>query len=354
MRNGFFALATAALLAAPSAAADDKLEVGSPAPKIQVKEWVRGTPVTELKADHTYVVEFWATWCGPCKKSIPHLSELQKQYGDKVTMIGVSVWEEDQSRVAPFVEKMGDKMAYTVAMDLVNDEGDGFMAKNWMQAAKQKGIPSAFIVRDNKIQWIGHPSKIDDTLAKVVAGEWSLEAAAKEKEKASRIQEIQTKLLPAAYQAKKWEDGVALMDELFQLRPAAENEMGGRKFAMLVNGKAFDKAYGYGGKLVDGIYKDDAQNLNLIAWTIVDPMAPLDKQDLDLALRAAERADELTKHSDPAILDTLAKVHFDKGNLEKALEIQKIAAEHAKGSQFEKEIGDRLKQYEEAVETQGV
>ena len=50
--------------------------------------------------------------------SIPHLTELQKKYKDKgVTFIGVSVWEQDQNAVAPFVKAMGDQMDYTVAID---------------------------------------------------------------------------------------------------------------------------------------------------------------------------------------------------------------------------------------------
>jgi len=46
--------------------------------------------------DKTYVVEFWATWCGPCKATIPHLTKLQKEHPD-VTFIGVSVFENDTS-----------------------------------------------------------------------------------------------------------------------------------------------------------------------------------------------------------------------------------------------------------------
>ena len=66
------------------------LKVGDPAPKIEVKSFVKGEPVKTFEAGKTYVVEFWATWCGPCKTSIPHLSELQKKH-PAVTFIGVSV-----------------------------------------------------------------------------------------------------------------------------------------------------------------------------------------------------------------------------------------------------------------------
>ncbi len=112
------------------------------------------------------MVEFWATWCGPCRATIPHLTELAHKYKDKgVRFIGVDVWERDTKLVAPFLAEMGDKMDYSVALDDVPKDGkpaDGAMAKNWMKAAEENGIPTAFVVRDGKIAWIGHPIEMDE------------------------------------------------------------------------------------------------------------------------------------------------------------------------------------------------
>src|SRR5262249_55752858 len=74
------------------------LGIGDPAPKLEVKSFVKGEPVKEFEPGKNYVVEFWATWCGPCKATIPHLTELQKKHPE-VAFIGVSIWEEDQSGV---------------------------------------------------------------------------------------------------------------------------------------------------------------------------------------------------------------------------------------------------------------
>ena len=75
-----------------------ELKVGDPAPKLQVGKWVQGDPVKEFDKSKAYIVEFWATWCGPCRVSIPHLNEVHKKYKDKgLIVIGQDVWERDES-----------------------------------------------------------------------------------------------------------------------------------------------------------------------------------------------------------------------------------------------------------------
>ena len=98
-----------------SAQMGQRLKVGDPAPGLSIEEWVKGDETT-LENGTTYVVEFWATWCGPCKKSIPHLTELQQQYEpDQLRIIGVSTEEADV--VSQFVRRQGRKMDYTVVVD---------------------------------------------------------------------------------------------------------------------------------------------------------------------------------------------------------------------------------------------
>src|SRR5262245_53929528 len=90
------------------------LMVGDAAPAIQVAEWVQGTPVTSFQPGQVYVVEFWATWCGPCKVAIPHLNELAHKYTGQASFVGVSVLErinaERPYAVPQFVRSMGDQM----------------------------------------------------------------------------------------------------------------------------------------------------------------------------------------------------------------------------------------------------
>src|SRR5687768_7019611 len=83
-----------------------KLMVGHPAPKLQVSKWVQGEPVKEFERDKAYIVEFWATWCGPCITSIPHLNEIHNKFKDKgLVVIGQDVWENKTEAVEPFIKK---------------------------------------------------------------------------------------------------------------------------------------------------------------------------------------------------------------------------------------------------------
>ena len=117
----------------------DKLGVGDPAPDLVIAKWIKGDLVDLAKGDAIYVVEFWATWCPPCKTSIPHLTELQDKFEDHGVVV-LAVSDEDVEKVSKFVKKMGDTMQYRVAVDK-----ERTTSKRYMKAAGQRGIPHVFL-----------------------------------------------------------------------------------------------------------------------------------------------------------------------------------------------------------------
>jgi len=170
IRQLSIAVAIAACVA--PAFATESIGPGSPAPKLEIKTWLKGKPIDGFEAGKIYVVEFWATWCGPCIQSIPHITELAKANKD-VTFLGVGIWEDQVGdNLKKFVADMGDKMDYNVAYSGNNDG----MSVSWMKAAGQRGIPASFIIKDKVIQWIGHPMSMDKPLAEIKAGTFDLKA----------------------------------------------------------------------------------------------------------------------------------------------------------------------------------
>ncbi|NLB69077.1 MAG: TlpA family protein disulfide reductase [Lentisphaerae bacterium] len=125
-------------------------KIGDVAPEMKISKWVQGKAF-EVKEGQVTVVEFWATWCPPCRTSIPHLNDLYNKYKDKgVVMVGVS--SESEKTVKKFVKNMGKKMEYPVAI------GSAKTTMGYMDAFKARGIPHAFVIgHDGKFAWHGHP-----------------------------------------------------------------------------------------------------------------------------------------------------------------------------------------------------
>lgn len=149
-------------------AAQTKLNIGDPAPAFRPAKWLKGAPVTSFEKGHVYVVEFWATWCKPCKAAMPHLSELARKYRGQAEFIGVDSFEPTElPKVADFVKQQGTRMDYRVAADVAG----AHTFPDWMTAAGEAGIPSTFVVgKDGRIAWIGHPNGLDEILPKALDG----------------------------------------------------------------------------------------------------------------------------------------------------------------------------------------
>lgn len=92
----------------------------------------------------------------------------------------------------------------------------------------------------------------------------------------------------------------------------------------------------------------DGQQLNSLAWLMVTEL-PGEERDLEQAMRIATRASELQDHKNDATLDTVARIHFEQGNLAQALHWQRQAVEHATPKNRAK-IEAALKKYEEQSE----
>jgi thiol-disulfide isomerase/thioredoxin len=324
--------------AAPLATAEPTLKVGDRAPALVMAKWVQGEPVKEFEKGTAYLVEFWATWCGPCRASIPHLNEIHHKFKDKgLVVIGQNCWERDEKLVAPFVANMGDKMTYRVALDDKEGSQMGKMAETWMQAAGRNGIPSAFLV-DTKgvVAWIGHPMQLQDSLIEdVLAGKYDVEKAAGDYAETEGKQaglQAAWLALNQAIAAKQWEEATAKLADLDKLLPAGDRLTHDTMTINILLGKGdLEQAY----KLMASVSEANLGNAalqNEFAWRLATDKS-IHQPDLKLAETFATRANEAAGGRDASILDTLARVNFAQGKLERAVVLEEQAVVMAQGDQ---------------------
>jgi len=318
------------------------LKVGDPAPAMSIEKWVKGDAITGFEKGRVYVVEFWATWCGPCLRQMPHLTSLQREYKDKgLTVVGVTAMDKRNSlaNVEDMVAAKGEKMGYTVAWDK-----DRATNKAYMEAANKNGIPCSFVVdQKGNVAFIGHPMQLDLVLPDVLASKWDYTTGPKGADDSwKKLNDDKMVVHRKAEEDPK--AALGLMDSFDAKYPKFAFEPGERFKLQLEAGDAGASATA--NKLADQLVKEgDAQVLNEFAWELVDPEGDVKNPPLDAAMKAAQKAVDLTKEKDGAILDTLARVYWLKKDKARAIEIQRKAVEVA-DERIKEEVADRLKEYE--------
>ena len=399
----FTAFALIALALVPTTRAVGTL--GDPAAPLQIAEWVKGKPVdmAVAKSNQVVVVEFWATWCGPCRASIPHLTEMAKKFKD-VAFVGVS--DEEVDTVKKFVTKMGDKMDYTVAVDKERKTN-----KDYMQAYGANGIPHAFIVdKLGRIVWEGHPmDNLDKSLEEVIAGKFDIEKVKKRADASKKVQEFYQAVSTGTDEAKlekmgkdlealdaelggitpgekfsaadarkrvkfqgvmrdyqmavmagNSETNIARLEKLLDEAAPKDFDLAEFKESMKVNrtfNAYFQAAAGRGDtnklpeltKQMAELKIKDAQALGQAAWMILaDPRVK--HRDLDLATKLAKAAVDASEEKEPATMDIYARALFDSGKTTDAIAWQKKAiAAASEDADQKKELEGKLKEYQEKV-----
>jgi len=119
---------------------------GKRAPDFYVQQWITKKPDIEGKV---VIIDFWATWCGPCVAAIPHMSEIQQEFANEVAVIGISSETHDKLVEGVKSKNLRDKINYTIAID---------PSRKMSNAIEVKGIPHVVVLdSDWIVRWQGNP-----------------------------------------------------------------------------------------------------------------------------------------------------------------------------------------------------
>ena len=338
--------ATQAAPAAPAAPTTLALSIGSKAPIPEISDFVRGEKPTFFEPGKVYVIEFWATWCPPCRQSMPHLTKLAEDMKSKgVVIVGVS--DEKVETVRTFLEKdeWKQKARYTLATD-----PDRSTHRAYMEASGQGGIPTAFIVKEGVVQWIGHPMEMDAPLAKIVDGTWdpktakqTFEDSVAEEMKAMGRQNDMTK----AIDSKDWDKAVALIDAEIAASTGEEAMQSRVQKAqiLLVAGRS-EAAYALCAELI----KEDPALRNFVATSVLHLPDVADRR-VDLAITWLTDVTSAAGPANPQVLAELAYAWSLKGDFTKAADFMRRAIDTAKSlgptaADYVADLTAQLKGYE--------
>ncbi len=145
MKTTLLSLALLLLLVSPGHTADKKLWaksfLGKKPPELKVEKWLTPEPDTKGKF---VIIDFWATWCGPCLEAIPELNKFHKKYPDQLVVIGIS--DEPEATVKGLTKP---RITYASAID---------PQARTKKAMEVTGIPHVIILDpEGIVRWEGFP-----------------------------------------------------------------------------------------------------------------------------------------------------------------------------------------------------
>ena len=345
-----FAIALLAGLVAPALAQQPKptpaqpeatLKVGDPAPPLKFVQWLQGDEVKSFSPGHVYVVEFWATWCGPCIVMMPHMSDMQQEFKGKATFISFTTIDKSNPapKVAAFVEKRGPKLKYTFA---ASEKPDTNAA--WMKAAGRNGIPCCFVIdKESKIAFIGHPMYLDVVLPKVLAGTWTKEDLAAMEKVEQDVNDVFKSFGGDA------EASLKALAEFEKKHPKLANipYFTSPKLGALLKAKKTAEAKTFAEAVIAKAMKaDDSSALQSVSAALRGQAAG-DKTLLGISVKAAEAAAKIAGDKDAIAQYFLAEAYFASGDKAKAKATGAKAIAAADTEQMKAQLEKLTKKYDE-------
>ncbi len=216
------------------------IDLGERVPVLGSLEWLTTPPAHQnwSKLGKFTVVEFWATWCPPCRVTIPHLTKVQGKYAEKgVTIFGIST--EETTTVRAFLAEHSGEIGYAMACDPRREAHRAFM-----QAFEVNSIPHAFIVdHEGRVLWRGHPMGLEKPLQDLLEGRFDLAAERRQERLDRAINRIESQVRQRGWDESIQGQSRALFDEVrgtpsvltelyLAVKPASFRDVSARRFCL--------------------------------------------------------------------------------------------------------------------------
>lgn len=291
------------------------LEIGDSAPPLQVKKWVVNAALApEATKRKILVVDFWATWCQPCRQTIPHLNALHKKFGPKgVVFVGIT--EEDEATVANFAKGM--TIDYHIGLDDRGKTNDAYMKG-------VAGVPHTFVVdAEGRLAWHGHPlTRLEKVLGELVAGKYDIA-------RAKKLAALNAKLAPVL-RSRDSAKILEVLNEIIKEVPDDPDAYRLKRAVLREQGKA-DETW----EVLKAMAKSCSKDPEVLveAAITLSTTGEMERRDLSLALELAKQAAEASDGKTPRPLAALARVHYELGHVTLAAEIATKAIAIAEGEE---------------------
>jgi thiol-disulfide isomerase/thioredoxin len=307
------------------------LKVGDPAPALKVTTWLQGDAVKKFEPGKVYVVEFWATWCRPCARHMPHLAKLHAQYKDQgVTVLGVTARDilgtagNTEEKASAFVKRRGPTLKYTFAF-----ADDSSTTDAWLKASGQQGFCTYVVDKTGRIAYMGSPIFLDMVLPKVLDGTASAKAIGDE------MATVLADYIAACAHIQKDKNPAAFIRALVEFEakyPTLADSLpaGVIKLDVLLKSGTTDEAKAYAKTLV--AKANEQNNVFLLESAYEQLHVRTESRDLlALAVRAADALVRIDGGTNAWSFLCLANAHHVSGDKGKAKEYAQKAVDAAAG-----------------------
>ena len=298
---------------------------GDPAPLPRSGEAIVGEPLEAWPTDRKTILVFWSPFVGGAES---HLNRLRSVATEQDHLEGISIALGPKDRVESVLAGLGDAKNPDMLPPRTIVDEDQAWRRAFLEPLGLTSLPAVVVVdEEGRISYHSALTAMLRPLAQMIAGDWNPTAYRNDAlEYAARMalmREIDRSRSLASRDRMEWDEVIDLVREGIAIDPR-NTPLLVKEFDLLLAGADRpDEAYEVGRRIIRDFPRSPI-TLNELAWHVVS-FPRVSRRDLDFALDTSRRANALQNWGDPGQLDTLARIHWLRGDESEAIRIQSKA-----------------------------